>query len=452
MRALASLLLAVSLTGTAMAQTVFPNDAKLTELLKARVEDGRATGLVLGVLEADGTTRIVAHGDPGAGAKPLGPDSVFEIGSVTKVFTTTLLADMVRRGEVTLDAPAQQYAPPGMVLPTRNGKHITLAHLAEQNSGLPRLPTNFAPANATNPYADYTVENLNAFLASHQLARDPGASFEYSNLGMGILGAILAHRAGMTYEQLVQTRILTPLGMRMTSITLSPQMQASLAHGHGADGSPAAMWDFPTLAGAGALRSTMTDMLKFLDANVGEPKTDLERAMRDAQKPRFPLPPNNQIGLGWISFPISQGHTIVFHDGGTGGYGAIISVDQTRSLGLVLLANRTGVPDDIALHLIDPAIPIAKPPEKRTETTVPADVLASHVGVYALDTMKSFKLTVTLENGQLHMQATGQDKFPIFPESQTKFFLKVVDAQVSFSPDHLVLHQGGVNQRASKED
>jgi D-alanyl-D-alanine-carboxypeptidase/D-alanyl-D-alanine-endopeptidase len=451
MRVLTSLLIAASLAGTAMAQTVFPNDAKLSELLKARIEDGRATGLVLGVLEADGTTRIVASGDPGAGARPLGPDSVFEIGSVTKVFTTTLLADMVRRGEVTLDAPAQQYAPPGMVLPTRNGKHITLTHLAEQNSGLPRLPTNFAPANAANPYADYTVENLNAFLASHQLARDPGASFEYSNLGMGVLGAILAHRAGMTYEQLVHTRILTPLGMTMTSITLTPTMEASLAHGHGADGSPAAMWDLPTLAGAGALRSTMTDMLKFLDANVGEPKTDLERAMRDAQKPRFPLPPTSQIGLGWISFPTSTGNMIAFHDGGTGGYGAIIGVDQTRSVGLVILANRTGVPEDIALHLIDPAISLSKPPEKRTETGVPADVLASHVGVYALDSMKSFKLTVTLENGQLHMQATGQDKFPIFPESPTKFFLKVVDAQVTFAGDHLILHQGGVNQRATRE-
>jgi CubicO group peptidase (beta-lactamase class C family) len=255
MRALfLSAIVMISWAGSAMAQTrVFPDDAKLLELIKSRVDDGRATGLVLGVMDADGSTRIVSYGDRGAGAQPLGPETVFEIGSVTKVFTTTLLADMVQRGEVSLDAPAQQYAPPGMTLPTLNGKAITLAHLAEQNSGLPRLPSNMSFADMSNPYADYTAENLNTFLASHTLRRDPGAEFEYSNLGMGLLGALLAHRSGQTYEQLVKTRILDPLGMASTGIALTPPMQARLAQGHTAEGAPAASWDLPALAGAGAL-------------------------------------------------------------------------------------------------------------------------------------------------------------------------------------------------------
>ncbi len=443
-----------------MAQTpAFPDDAALTHILKSRVEDGRATGLVLGVMEADGSTRIVAYGDPGAGARPLGPNSVFEIGSVTKVFTTTLLADMVSKGEVSLDVPAQTYAPPGMTLPTRNGKAITLAHLAEQNSGLPRLPDNLdlSKVDMANPYATYTAHMLSDFLGGYQLPRDPGAEFEYSNLGMGLLGALLAHRAGTDYESLVRTRILDPLGMNMSGVTLSPEMQTLLAKGHAADGAPTANWDLPSLAGAGALRSTMADMLQFLDANIGEPKTDLERAMRLAQQPRFEIGGDADIGLGWITISTAS-NSFAYHDGGTGGYGAIIAIDRKRNVGLVLLGNRTGTPDDIAMHLMDNSLPLTPPPAgERQEVVVPADVLQGYAGVYALDAMQSFKLTVTLENGQLHAQATGQSKFPLFAESPSKFFLKVVDAQVTFmpaaggKPAHLILHQGGVDQRATKE-
>lgn len=460
MRALlASALIAISLAGPAMAQTrVFPDDAKLLELIKSRVDDGRATGLVLGVMDADGSVRVVSYGDPGAGAKPLGANSVFEIGSVTKVFTTTILADMVQKGEVALDVPAQQYAPVDMTLPVLNGKSITLAHLAEQNSGLPRLPNNMSFANMANPYADYTFEDLNTFLAGHTLRREPGAEFEYSNLGMGLLGNLLANRAGQTYEQLVKARILDPLGMSMTGITLTPEMQTQLVQGHSGPDTPAANWDLPSLAGAGALRSTMNDLMKFVDANLGEPKNDLERAMRLAQAPRFPISPNAKIGLGWITVTTKNG-SFIYHDGGTGGYGALVGIDQTRGVGLVLLGNRTLVPEDIAMHLFDPSIPLApkpKPTSERTEVTVPPETLASYAGVYALDVMPDFKLTVTLESGQLHVQATQQPRFPIFAESQTKFFYKVVEAQITFTlaadgqPAYLILHQGGADQKATK--
>ena len=443
-----------------MAQTrVFPDDAKLLELIKSRVDDGRATGLVLGVMDADGSTRIVSYGDRGADAQPLGPETVFEIGSVTKVFTTTLLADMVQRGEVSLDAPAQQYAPRGMTLPTLNGKAITLAHLAEQNSGLPRLPSNMSFADMSNPYADYTAENLNTFLASHTLRRDPGTEFEYSNLGMGLLGLLLAHRSGQTYEQLVKTRILDPLGMASTGIALTPPMQTRLAQGHTAEGAPTANWDLPALAGAGALRSTMNDMMRFLDANLGEPASDLERAMRFTQTPRFTMSPNTRIGLGWITVTQGDGG-FIYHDGGTGGYGAIVILDRKRNVGVVLLANRTGVPDDIAMHVLDPSIPLTPKPgpaSERAEIYVPPETLAAYAGIYTLDSAPDFKLTVTLGSGRLQVQATGQQKFPVFAESATKFFYKIVDAQLTFvsaadsKPAHLILHQGGLDQKATKQ-
>jgi len=454
------LLSAFTLTGHAMAQTpAFPDNAKLLEIIKARVDDGRATGLVLGVIEADGSTRIVSYGNAGEGAPPLGPDTVFEIGSITKVFTTTVLADMVLKNEVTLDAPAQVNAPSGMTLPKRGDNQITLANLAEQNSGLPRLPLNMAPADMNNPYADYTTDQLNAYLGSHKLRRDPGAEFEYSNLGMGVLGNVLACRAGQDYETLVKERILKPLGMDSSGITLTPAMQAALAKGHGADGSPARNWDLPSLAGAGALRSTATDMLKFLAANLGEPQNDLERAMRLAHQPRFTLSPNSEIGLGWITMTTKSGAHLVFHDGGTGGYGAIAGFDPARNVGLVLLGNRTGIPEDIAIHLMDPAFPLAPPPAAKPEravVAVPEKDLNALTGVYALDAMPTFQLTVTITNGQLNVAATGQGAYPVFAESPLKFFYKVVDAQLTFipaadgKPAAVILHQGGADQRATK--
>lgn len=442
-----------------LAPSAFLSDAELVAMLKARVEDGRATGLVLGVMDADGSTRVVAYGDAGPGAPPLSADSVFEIGSITKVFTATLLADMAARGELKLEDKAQTYAPAGMMLPTRGGKEITLLNLSEQNSGLPRLPTNMKAANMNNPYADYTTDQLNTFLGGYALPRDIGEKFEYSNLGVGVLGNLLANRAGKSYEALVQERILAPLGMTMSGITLTPAMQAALAKGHGADGKPVDNWDLPTFVGAGALRSNMTDMLKFLDANLGPPKTDLERAMREAQTPRFDAGPNMRIGLNWLTLTAKSGVKLVWHDGGTGGYGAFIGFDPARNVGVVLLGNHFLAPEDIALHLLSPEIPLTPKPAplaERAAIDVPVETLAKYAGVYALDALPEFKITVSLENGALFAQATGQAKLPVFPEAENKVFYKAVDAQITFTlaadgqPAYMTLHQAGANQKATK--
>ena len=164
---------ALLLPGAAGAQH-FPSDEDLSALIRSRVEEGRAVGIVLGVVEADGSTRIVAYGDAGPNARPLGAESVFEIGSVTKVFTATLLADMVARGEVSFSDPVSDYLPDEVTMPSRGGREITLLDLSTQHSGLPRLPGNMSPADMSNPYADYTVEQLYTFLSGHELRRDIG--------------------------------------------------------------------------------------------------------------------------------------------------------------------------------------------------------------------------------------------------------------------------------------
>jgi D-alanyl-D-alanine-carboxypeptidase/D-alanyl-D-alanine-endopeptidase len=296
-----------------------PDSERLQKLIRERVDSGMATGIVVGVLEADGTRRTAAYGAAGAGAKPLSEQSVVEIGSITKVFTGTLLAEMAARGVLGVDDLAQAHAPDKMRLPTRGDKQITLLDLATHHSGLPRLPDNLRPADPANPYADYTMERLLSFLERHTLVRNVGEKFEYSNLGTGLLGVLLANRARVDYESLVRERILAPLGMNMTGIQNSQAMTAERAVGHSATGSPVRDWDSGVLAGAGGLQSNLDDMLKFLDANVGPPTSALERAMRAAHQPRLDVGQDTRVGLNWLTRTVGKDR-IVWHNGGTGGF------------------------------------------------------------------------------------------------------------------------------------
>lgn len=436
----------------------FPSDSTVSEIIGQRVRDRRAAGIVVGLLEPDGRTRVVAVGDPGPGHLPLDGNSVFEIGSITKVFTATVLAEMVAEGQVKLDDPVQLYLPPTVHVPSRNGKSITLGSLSSQNSGLPRLPGNMRPGDPSNPYADYSVQQLYAFLSDYQLPRDPGAQFEYSNLGVGLLGHALALRAGKSYEVMVRERIWKPLNMTHTAITLTPYMKQHLALGHDTAGNVVPNWDLPTLAAAGAIRSTTLDMLKFLSANLHPERGALERAMDFAHQSRAAVtPPNVSIGLNWI-IQRTPGGTILWHNGGTGGYRTFAGIDPVRNVGVVVMTNSGGTgSDDIGMHLLDPAIPLAPkpvPPRQRVAMELPETALAKFVGVYQL--APTFSLDVRLKDGVLTAQATGQGALRLWAETPLKFFYREVDAQVTFVADSqgtitgLVLHQNGANVPAKK--
>ena len=419
-------------------QQSLPSDSAARALLTQRVlafaDSGKhGSGIVVGLLDARGTRRIVAVGVDGS--------QVFEIGSITKTFTASLLADMAARGDVRLDDPVAKYLPPSAHVPSRNGKQITLVDLATQSSGLPRLPSNLAPRNPANPYADYSVEQLYAFLSGYELPRDVGATYEYSNLGMGLLGHALALKAGTSYENLVNRRLLTPLGMRETAITLSPALRSRLAPGHDGEGNVVPNWDLPTLAGAGALRSTALDMLMYLAANLDTTAKPLARAMRETHTPRRDAGSNMQIGLAWHILSRPSGN-IVWHNGGTGGYRSYVGFDPVRRVGVVLLSNVGNANvDDLGFHLLDETFPLQAPPPRRTEIALDSLVVARYVGDYEL--APAFRITVTREGAQLFVQATAQSRLPIFAESDSTFFLKVVDAQITFRADGLVLHQNG---------
>ena len=359
-----------------------PSDAATEDEIRAILADRieraeRSVGIVVGLVDADGTT-VVGHGRRGLG-DPLPPDgdTVFEIGSVSKVFTAILLADMAGSAEVEIQAPAASYLPDSVDMPGEIGNPITLYHLSTHTSGLPRIPDNCAPADLNNPYADYSVECLYDYLSAHELARAPGEAVEYSNLAVGLLGHILAEVSGLDYESLIKERIAGPLEMSDTAITLSRDMRARLAAGHsfglspGARLVPAANWDIPTLAGAGGLRSTVNDLLRFVAANLGLTATEIATAMEYTHEPRENIGPEGmQLGLGWIN-TTQHGLTITWHNGETGGYHSFVGLDKKRGKGVVVLSNAHSPIDDIGFHLLDSRFELAALEPIQTTSTVP---------------------------------------------------------------------------------
>lgn len=245
------LCIAALVFSAAIAFSQVPSNEEIRKILAARIgAENLAVGMVVGVIDAKGR-RVVAYGSLAKNdTRRLDGDTVFEIGSMTKVFTSLLLMDMVRRGEVALTDPVSKHLPASVKVPERNNRKITLADLSTQSSGLPRLPANLHPKDPENPYADYSVQQLYDFLSGYQLTRDIGSEYEYSNLGDGLLGHVLSLRAGMSYEALVRSRICDSLGMANTRVTLTPEMKARFAVGHNQALTAVENWNVPTLAGA----------------------------------------------------------------------------------------------------------------------------------------------------------------------------------------------------------
>jgi D-alanyl-D-alanine-carboxypeptidase/D-alanyl-D-alanine-endopeptidase len=400
--------------------------------------------MVVGITE-NGHRRFFAHGRADSFDRHVDEGTLFEIGSVTKLFTALLLADMSTRGEIALDAPVADLLPAGTRVPERHGQVITLAQLVTHTSGLPRLPTNLEPSNPANPYGGYTAKHLYAFLASHQLARTPGEGFEYSNLGAGLLGYALALRAGLPYEDLVRTHILEPLGMRSTAIRLTPAMGERLASGHDDSGDPVSGWDLGVLAGAGALRSTAADLLIFVEALMDPdampfgPSVAILMASREAG------------GLA-MSLPQPGRPAALQHEGGTGGYRSYAGCVPAWRRGAVVLANAcTGAVADLGIHLVDARW---APHWHRQEAAVDPACFDRLLGRYRMTPDTHFD--VMRVGDRLLVQLTDQPAFRVFPLSEWHVFYKVVGAQITFEPGpdgkaaRLILHQNSCDRMAER--
>jgi serine-type D-Ala-D-Ala carboxypeptidase/endopeptidase len=308
----------------------------------------RRTGVVVGVWRGGEDVALWHRGE-----LPAGEHSIFEIGSITKVFTATLLADMAREGLLRIDDRVSALLPPGVEMPSR-GREITLADLSSHRSGLPALPKGLLVRALTtrrgDPYGDWDAARLEAAIPRTRPRRKPEQRFRYSNYGVGLLGYVLARRAGTSYDELVRRRIGAPLGLRDTGMALDG---GRLATPHRFSGRETSHWHFDALAGAGALRSTARDLLGFLRLHADRSDRPLAAAARETQRPRAKAG-RGHVGLGWLIFPPVRRFPfeLLLHEGGTGGFRAFAGLAPERELGVVVLTNQARGVGRLGLRLL----------------------------------------------------------------------------------------------------
>jgi len=424
-------------TSFAGTQSVPPDD-EIRKILAERVgENEKAVGIVVGIIDPQGR-RIISYGQRNAGgARPLDGDTVFEIASVTKVFTALLLADMVEKNEVALSDPASKYLTAVAIkLPERNGHLITLLDLATHTSGLPFMPADAPPFNDPAA-AKYSTGDLKRYLASYQLTRDIGSDWDYSNIGYWILSEALSARAGKDIEDLIRSRVLAPLKMTDTDFELSPKMKSNLAPGHDSALQPAPAAStipiYSIMPAGGGLYSTTNDLLTVLSQCMGYEPSPLAPAMNVALGNRRPVQPGNEQALGWNVYGNGDDQ-VIFRDGSSFGYASVMAYDPKARVGVVVLTNQVGDVGDLARHLLRPDFPLAKPANtKHIEIALDSKVLDSYVGRYEAKGEGTF--TIARENDFLTIEAPadwGLPKLRIRPESQRDFFASELPVRVTF--------------------
>jgi CubicO group peptidase (beta-lactamase class C family) len=348
-------------------------------------------------------------------------------------------------GMVRMNDQVKKHLSPGLDLGAHVGG-ISLLQLATHCSGLPRMPDNFRPANPKNPYADYSQDQFFDWLRKVNLGEP---HFSYSNAGMGLLGQLLEIRSGSKFESLMRTWIAVPLGLNDTVVSLSAEQRRRSATPY-SEGTALPMWDIPTLAGAGALRSTASDVLRWSSLHAGIIDSPLRSAMEEVQSSQGKSGPGTgKVAIGWLIRPSSRGN-LVWHSGGTGGTRAWTGFNRRAGRSVVVLANSSVIVDDIGLHLLDPDLPMRTP---RKVASASASLLRRCEGIFQIG--KS-QMTIKPEGSRLSVQMTGQNPNPAYWEGNLSFFFRAVDAQLSFEEGAdgkmkaVVLHQNGKNQRGER--
>lgn len=336
------------------------SDAEILSVLKQRIDtEKKGVGIVVGVVDEKGS-RVISYGYANlADRRPVDADTLFELGSITSVFTGVTLMDMAEKSEIRLKDPLAKYLPDTVTVPSSDDRKITLADLSAHRSGLPALPANLKQAGSDNPYTGFTTAKAYEFLSGYQLKYDVGSRYEYSSFGSGLLAQVLSQRAGTDYETLVKNRIATPLGMTATGVTLNADLQKRMATGYSGKAQFSAVpgWSFSSFEGAGGLRSSANDMLKFVAANMGQTNVSLKDTMRKLQEP---FEPGNRLLLVWGGYNNKFGSSILAQEGKTGGYSSYMAFDKKAGKGVVILSNADISVSDIGNKIINSEFPLAQ--------------------------------------------------------------------------------------------
>ena len=313
----------------------------------------RLVGLAVAAV-AGGETVHTCRGRADDEGRTVDEHAVFEIGSVTKVFTALLLAVLSGAGEVALDEPlADLY--PELTIPVR-GRPITLVDLATHSAGLPRLPPGLLRQglrHRDNPYATFSEGDVARAIESVRLRAEPGARVRYSNFGAGLLGQALARRAATPYGDLVRARVCAPLGLVDTVVRRSADQLARRAVGHDRRGRAVPDWDIDSLPGMGALHSTSADLARFLAAQLDPASTPLGEAIRLTQQPRLSAGRLGHQALGWMLSPLPRtDRRMLWHNGGTGGAFSFVGLEPETGVGVAALTNTARPVDATAISLL----------------------------------------------------------------------------------------------------
>jgi serine-type D-Ala-D-Ala carboxypeptidase/endopeptidase len=415
---------------TAIAQEPFKYEKKITELVEPYREHQKFNAISIGVL-SNGEVWEKSFGslDSTSDSKP-NSNTIYEIGSISKVFTSLLLAQAVESGKLKLDDPISTIMTELEKENPAVGSSITFKHLSHHVSGLPVMPLNIAPKDSTNPFADYDRPSLVEYMKSAQPKRKPGVEYEYSNLAAGLLGDLLARQADTSYEKLLKTQLTEQLEMLDTSITLSSDQKSRLAPPHNLALLPDSSWDFDALAGCGAIRSNVDDMLTFAKAVLNPPKGPLGEAIDLAwKKQKEAVGGQHAMGLGWM---IAQDGATRWHNGQTGGYHSMILINRSLKTAVVLLSNTANPQlDQLTEQIFRAVIGMeVKPTQFDAEFQVKPEVAKRLEGKYQL--APGAIITVQVKDGKMMAQLTGQQFLALIPKSETEWKYQLVDATLKF--------------------
>ena len=414
------------------------NVARMNQIVKGYTDSGQFMGSVLVAREG----RVLI--DKGYGSAdlewniPNDPDTVFRLGSVTKQFTAAAILLLEERGKLRTSDPVSAYLPDAPVAWAK----VTIFNLLTHTSGIPNY-TEF-PDLPTFQLLPTTPAQLVARFEAKPLDFQPGEKWAYSNSNYALLGLLIEKVSGQAYADFLRQNIFTPLKMTHSGYDSNAAIIPHRASGYapGPNGvQHAGYTDMTVPYAAGALYSTTRDLRLWEDALYGG------RLLSAASLKKMTTPFLNGYAMG-LAVGQSGGHPVFSHSGGIQGFNTYLAYYPEEKMTVVVLGNLNGgAPDQIGVHLAAVAHGEAVTlPFERKEVAVDPHILATYVGNYEL--APGFVLAVTLEDGHLMTQATGQSKFPIFAESPTRFFPKVVDAEIEFTRDQggkvtgLILYQG----------
>ncbi|MBC9798525.1 serine hydrolase domain-containing protein, partial [Sinomicrobium weinanense] len=407
--------------------------------IKTRTDNGVYPSTALGVWEEGKETYFIYGYRNIERQEKADRNTLYEIGSITKTYTGLLLARYTAEEKLALDYPADTLLPDSIRLRDGMGNAIRLGQLATHTSGLPRLPDNLLPSSLDNPYQDYTRKDLFYFL-KHYKPKNIGQRYLYSNLGAGLLGELLAISQEADYAQLLQKEILAPLQLKHTYIEVPKQQSTKLATGYMGRQS-VSHWDFDALAGAGALKTNITELLAYGKSYL-DPENPLKKAAEISIKPHYTDKNKRKYGLGWHFL-----EGLAWHNGGTGGFRSFIGINPEKNRVVAIMVNSGSNPaDDIGLYLSDPDK--HKLPVTPEIVDIAPEELQNYAGSYQNNSL-GLHLRLTAKNNALYASLPGQQEQRIYYCGDHNFFYKTALARLMFEADEndtivgLTLYQNG---------